>query len=299
MRAAHKIYAVAFSILGGLSSVAIAAPSLTVSFNTLGVGQNYAPLNCEAVWVETEQAQFIKTIGRWCSTTISGVGEANHLVAWKNKAGLTDVDAVSGATRVDHLTRLTVTWDLKDKLGVLVPDGIYRIRLENADGNSTSSTQNAQATFTFTKGLAPDVRTGLSDPLLPVGLLPQPYHFNVDINFNPTSGECNNGVVDQGETCDPPGSCPVDCEPSGDSCAPNVIAGSSATCTAVCAVQSITQCINDDGCCAEGCPIMEDNDCATNASIDGGCATGGGNGAGVLVLAMVFGAIGFVMRRRR
>lgn len=73
---------------------------------------------------------------------------------------------------------------------------------------------------------------------------------------------CGNGVLDPGELCD--GDCPKDCllEPKcGDHCTKYVLEGSAETCDAECVLQVITECIDDDDCCPEGCKHDEDNDC--------------------------------------
>lgn len=135
-------------------SLALTAPALaqqqglTVSFTTTPAGGNYSPKNIVAVWIETSSGVFTKTIGRWAQT------QKADLVAWRTKAGTSDTDAMSGATRPNHTTppTLTATWDLKNKSGVVVPDGTYTIRMELADRNSTATTQNNQGTFTFVKG---------------------------------------------------------------------------------------------------------------------------------------------------
>lgn len=278
-------------ILGGFSSVVTAAPKLTVSFNTTQVGAFHAPKNVVAVWIEgptvgVNPGPFLKTIGRWADV------RKEDLVAWKNKATLLDVDAVSGATRQDHVQRLTVEWDLKNKLGVLIPDGVYTIRMELADGNSTAQAQNHQATFTFTKGLTADLQTIPADPPPPA----LAKWLDVSIKYDPTAGECNNNVVDTGETCD--GNCPVDCPIADNACAPNVLAGSVATCSAACVVQAITTCVNDDGCCAVGCGPTTDDDCASDGDLSqSGCTTGSSGNAGFAFA--LFGLAALISRRRR
>jgi len=291
MRRTLKSGLLALAILGGFSSVVTAAPKLTVSFNSTQVGAFHAPKNVVAVWIEgptvgANPGPFLKTIGRWADV------RKEDLVAWKNRATLLDTDAISGATRQDHGQRLTVEWDLKNKLGELIPDGVYTIRMELADGNSTAQGQNHQATFTFTKGLAPDIQTIPADPPPPaIGKW-----LDVSIKYDPTAGECNNNVVDTGETCD--GNCPVDCPVAESACAPNVLAGAAATCTATCVVQAITTCVNDDGCCAVGCGPTTDNDCASDGGLSqSGCTTGSGGDAGFAFA--LFGLAALVSRRRR
>src|SRR5690606_34102919 len=55
---------------------------------------------------------------------------------------------------------------------------------------------------------------------------------------NPVSGACatlcGNGVIDAGETCDPPGSCPSTCSQAGETCTAQVMIGTSESCSAEC-----------------------------------------------------------------
>jgi len=72
---------------------------------------------------------------------------------------------------------------------------------------------------------------------------------------------CGNGVIEPGETCDPPGSCPTCAE--SFSC--YQATGSPATCDVVCH-QPVTSCADSDACCAfdgaGGCGAAGDSDCA-------------------------------------
>lgn len=291
MRPALRSALVTATILGAWSSVVTAAPKLTVSFRTAAVGGAYTPQNIVAVWIEgptvgQNPGPFVKTIGRWANI------RKDHLVAWQAKAGLNDADAISGATRADHQMKLEATWDLKDKAGNPVPDGTYTVRFETSDSNATSTAQNNQGTFTFVKGLQPQVQTNLT------GGSVVPYT-EVTIDFNPTAGECNNNVVDPGETCDPPGSCPVSCDQSmTTACAPAILVGSAASCTASCAITAITACVSGDECCPEGCTLADDSDCGGDQNqVTGGCAAAEGSGAlGALGL---FGAAFLIGTRRR
>ncbi|MFH2008688.1 MAG: hypothetical protein ABI333_19025 [bacterium] len=74
---------------------------------------------------------------------------------------------------------------------------------------------------------------------------------------------CGNSVVEPGETCDPPGSCPVTCN-DNDTCTTDTMTGSSATCNVACSYAPIVNCANNDGCCAAGCNATNDNDCSAN-----------------------------------
>jgi hypothetical protein len=128
--------------------------SLRVSFSTTTKNGQYAPRNCVAVWVENNGA-FVRTIDRKAAV------RAQHLVAWRTLATAADMDAVSGASRTDHATPISLTWDLKDN-GVEIADGTYTIRMEMTEDNATQASQNNEGTFTFVKGPAPQLQSGLS-----------------------------------------------------------------------------------------------------------------------------------------
>lgn len=171
----------------GTGSLAAEAGALTSTFTTTPNGGNYAPRHVVSVWVEGPGGTFIKTIGRWSATRTSS------LVAWRTAAGAGDADAVSGATIANHTAPLTVTWDLKDKTGNVIPDGTYTLRMELADSNATTAAQNHQGTFTFVKSTTAQMQTALSNG----GFT------NVSIN------------IDASATTPPPNPMPMDPPPPG------------------------------------------------------------------------------------
>ena len=101
--------------------------------------------NIVAVWISKDSDNsFVKTIGRWANT------RKRELVEWYSAAGSTDADAVSGATRANHTATLsTQSWDMKNKSGVVVADGVYRINFLMTESNG-STTKN-RLTLTFNK----------------------------------------------------------------------------------------------------------------------------------------------------
>lgn len=157
MRRRLGITALALFALGVLASPAVAQGSLTVTYTTQSHGGPYAPAHVVAVWVEDANGNFVRTIDRWASV------RRQHLVAWTQKSGAADADAVSGATRISHTQPLTATWDLRNRQGQVIPDGTYTIKMELADSNATQPAQNAQGTFTFTKSAAGSTQTGLAN----------------------------------------------------------------------------------------------------------------------------------------
>ena len=126
-----------------MSAVLFALPSMAatefnLTFNTAAPGGSYKPKNVATVWVSTSGGVFVRTICRW------GSSHANVMLSWKAASGGTsaDADAVMGATRPSHTipTPVSATWDLKNKSGVVVPDGTYNINFECADGSRQTYT---------------------------------------------------------------------------------------------------------------------------------------------------------------
>jgi len=86
------------------------------------------------------------------------------------------------------------------------------------------------------------------------------------------SADCGNSELDGGETCDPPGSCPTECN-DGLACTNDFMTGSAANCNVACGATPITMCTNGDGCCPAGCTSENDADCSDtcgNEEIDDG-----------------------------
>jgi len=268
------------------------AQSVTAKFLTTPPGGNYAPRNVTVVWVEDSSGAFVKTIARWANQ------RKQYLIDWNLKAGTNDADAVTSATRQDHALQIMAIWDLKDRNGNLVPDATYTIRMETADADVSTAASNHEGTFTFVKGPNPQVQSNLSNG-----------GFNVASITYSTAAACGNSILDPGETCDPPGSCPSTCTPSADACSPDVLVGLAASCTAQCETQLITSCHDHDGCCPVGCTGTTDSDCPggsnagggnetgsdTDNSVQGGCSTT--PGSSLIVFAGV--ACALLIRRRK
>ena len=157
MRSSLVIALFTLLLLGMPASPASAQGTLTVTYTTQSHNGPYAPAHVVVVWVEDDAGNFVRTIDRW-----AGV-RRQHLVAWTQKAGAADADAVSGATRISHTQPLTKVWDLRDRQGQEVPDGTYTIRMELADSNANQALQNAQGTFTFVKNPSGSEQTGLTN----------------------------------------------------------------------------------------------------------------------------------------
>ena len=166
--------------------------TLTITATTSSAGGNFAPKNIVAIWIEDEQGNFVKTLLAYAQN------RKTHLNTWEastTAAGspFNTVDAITGATRTSHATR-TCTWNATDINGTLVPDGVYKIRLELTDKNSTGN----YSTFTITKDTNPENQTPANVPSfssisinwvpLLTGIKDNIYSENYKIYPNPTSG---------------------------------------------------------------------------------------------------------------
>ena len=90
---------------------------------------------------------------------------------------------------------------------------------------------------------------------------------------------CGDGRITGAERCD--GDCPTVCD-DGNTCTSDVLSGSPTSCDVQCAVEPISDCINADGCCADGCDATTDDDCSASCgdgvvdeaeTCDGNCPT--------------------------
>ena len=166
--------------------------TLTITATTSSAGGNFAPKNIVAIWIEDEQGNFVKTLLAYAQN------RKTHLNTWEastTAAGspFNTVDAITGATRTSHATR-TCTWNATDINGTLVPDGVYKVRLELTDKNSTGN----YSTFTITKDTNPENQTPANVPSfssisinwvpLLTGIKDNIYSENYKIYPNPTSG---------------------------------------------------------------------------------------------------------------
>lgn len=98
-------------------------------FTTVTANGKYSPKNIGAVWIETPQGQFVKSLNVWASKRII------HLVKWNAASAGNVVDAVTSATAPSHGMH-AADWNCTDMNGNPVPDGPYRLRLEMTEQDS-------------------------------------------------------------------------------------------------------------------------------------------------------------------
>jgi hypothetical protein len=77
------------------------------------------------------------------------------------------------------------------------------------------------------------------------------------------SPRCGDGRIGDGETCDPPATCPTTCPDDGDPCTREQLVGDPTHCDAACRHLPITTCsgATSDFCCPTGCTSATDSDC--------------------------------------
>lgn len=118
-----------------------------------------------AVWIQSDSGTFVKTISR-------NVGNVtrDHLQTWADNSGgsasnaiaanCNVVSATTGATLASFGPR-SVNWDGKDANGINVPDGTYKISIEETWNHGSSNT--VVRSFSFVKGQNMESQTPVAD----------------------------------------------------------------------------------------------------------------------------------------
>ena len=121
---------------GGMSGVAGkagAAESTSVSFSvtTMPLGGKYQPKNIGAIWVETRNGEFVKTLELWAKT------RRRYLTRFNKAVGTTgSVDVTASATLPMHKTH-EVLWNHADRSALSRSPGPYRLCVEVTDASAT------------------------------------------------------------------------------------------------------------------------------------------------------------------
>ena len=119
-----------------------------ISFQPSAAGGFYAPTHVMAVWIETADGTFVRTVGDWSGE------RRDHLSQWAAQSGI-DTDAVMGPTRSAMTVVRNLTWDLRDREGHGVSDGTYVLWIELVDADepdagivSVAGARRTHLTFT-------------------------------------------------------------------------------------------------------------------------------------------------------
>lgn len=161
-----KITLLSCLVLLVASSFAQTAGTLTFTFTEASHTSTYSGTkNVLAVWIEscaactnsaTLNATYVRTKMRYW-----GGNTSDHLTRWVAKSASSTTNATTGAT-LGTFTTKTITWDgLNAAQTAAMPDGSYRIAVEECWAHGTAG--NAVRYFPFTKGPVADSQTPAND----------------------------------------------------------------------------------------------------------------------------------------
>ena len=162
---------------------------LTVKSTTMSANNNigeFGTKNIIVVWVQgPTDTTFVKTLTLYAGRRIMSLkswlanSKTKLITDPATKVGRTlEPDVLSGATQQEHL-EIVSTWEGKNPQGMMMPDGIYHVKMEMTQDNQAGKT----ARFQFVKGsqefnLVPTVQdpifAGLSLQWVPSVVAPDP-----------------------------------------------------------------------------------------------------------------------------
>lgn len=153
--------------LGLFTQTFNAQTSGTLTFNCTTIAHTgfSGTKNVLAIWIQTNSGAFVKTYYRY-----AGGGTSDHLPTWAVNSGGTAanclsascniVGATTGATLNGAVTK-SITWDGTDLSGNQMPDGVYKVTIQETWNHGTSGT--VTRSFSFTKGPNSDIQTPATD----------------------------------------------------------------------------------------------------------------------------------------
>ncbi|MGW8315311.1 MAG: T9SS type A sorting domain-containing protein [Bacteroidales bacterium] len=191
----------------GLSS-AQTAGTLTFSYTPVAHSGTWGEKHVLAIWIQDNSDNFIRTEFRYW-----GNGTDDHLPDWKASSNENITDATTGATLSAYSSR-TFTWDGTDLGGTLLPDGDYKVTIEECWSHGPGN--KVTTSYTFTKNeseshLTPednDDFTGVTIDWIPsttgfgsveysgkFAVFPNPAHHKIYIDFFANAQNCNIYIV--------------------------------------------------------------------------------------------------------
>ena len=206
-----KKHILALVVLWGLLwpnlSVAQTAGTLFFTFTPVAHTGSWGSKHVLAVWIQNSANSFIRTKFRYW-----GNGTDDHLPNWKANSNGNVVDAITGATLSSYATR-SLTWDGTGLNGSLLPDGDYKITIEECWSHGSSKVTKS---FAFTKNgseshLTPaddanftnvaidwvPITTGIEpgENANTFSVFPNPAHAAINIDFRTNAQACNIYIV--------------------------------------------------------------------------------------------------------
>ncbi|HQM85122.1 MAG TPA: DUF2271 domain-containing protein [bacterium] len=115
--------------------------TMSLSVTTTSYNGSYAPRNVFAVWIEKEDGSYIQTLGAWARNYKS------KLQRWASKSNYGSngmVDAVTGASRMNHNPVPELTWKIDDIAFQPAENGIYNVYFELNETNFSSKSTTAK-----------------------------------------------------------------------------------------------------------------------------------------------------------
>jgi hypothetical protein len=188
-------------------SFAQTAGTLSFSYTPVAHTGNWGSKHVLAVWIQDSSNNFIRTKFRYW-----GNGTNDHLPNWKTNSNQNVTDATTGATLTSYSTK-SLTWDGTDLNGTLLPDGDYKVTIEECWSHGSSKVTKS---FTFTKNASESHLTpgddadftNVSINWVPsttgiesiedsdaFSIFPNPVHDKINIDFHANSQACNINIV--------------------------------------------------------------------------------------------------------
>ncbi len=156
----------ALLLLLASNSVTAQTPgNLSFTFTTTSHNGYQGTRNVMAVWIQDNSGAFVKTKLRY-----AGSVTADHLPTWAVNSGgsssnclsgsCNTVSAVTGSTLTGPTTK-TITWDGTNTAGTLLPDGVYKVTIQQTWDHGSAGTTTRS--FTFNKGAVDENQTPTAD----------------------------------------------------------------------------------------------------------------------------------------
>jgi hypothetical protein len=158
--------AAAFLLLLATDSVYAQTPgNLSFTFTTTSHSGYQGTRNVMAVWIQDNAGAFVKTKLRY-----AGGNTADHLPTWAVNSGGSSSNCLSGSCNIvsattgstlPGATTKTITWDGTNTAGTLLPNGVYKVTIQQTWDHGSSGTTTRS--FTFTKGATADNQSPTAD----------------------------------------------------------------------------------------------------------------------------------------